>query len=205
MSQTVKCYLVGNLGTGKSTFMRKLLTNKYVDKNNSSFKDEMIQKKMNFNDQKCNLETYLSNNEENLRSIDDTYFKSSDIVIFTFSVNDKKSFDDVKNTIYYFQYLKSKDKIEQPLIIMLGLKTDLERKVYFDDVHNLLKISSNSKYVEFSSKKDDNIEEIMSEIIQFYIEVKTKSSLQKLSTKKKGFFSSSNTQEMDDDLNYLQK
>ena len=67
---------------------------------------------------------YDTAGQEHYRSILNLYFKGTDAAILVYSVNDPKTFEDLK-----FYYNKVVDELPNCLIYLIGCKGDLESEV----------------------------------------------------------------------------
>jgi small GTP-binding protein len=115
---------LGDSGVGKSSIIKKYLTGVFEENNSStvginfSFKELIINKS-----QKIKLKIIDTCGQEKFRSLSKTYFKNADGVLFVFGINDKESFDNIKEWMGYFNEHKT---IENTPKVLVGNKCDLE-------------------------------------------------------------------------------
>ena len=90
--------------------------------------------------------------------------KKADGIFLVFDLSQKSSFDNLKLWIDLLKYIK---EINANNIILLGNKKDLSeiREVEEDDINIFIKNNGNLKYLEISSKNNEDIDEAFDEMI----------------------------------------
>lgn len=195
------CSLIGNPGIGKKKFVLKYLSGKYPEAEEFHVLDASHYKQVPMDQKICNLDiTILDITEEN-QVFADSYLKGAEILIFCFAVNDASSFVDLNPLIKKLNNFRGNDDI----FFILGLKTDLERQVFPEQVYRDLKGFQNFHYYEISSKTDQNQDDIMMNLMKTYLDFKEKQPKKMPVQKGKGLFSSKiNSEEGKDDLKEFQ-
>ena len=94
--------------------------------------------------------------QERYKSIAGSTIKLADGFIIVFSIDNKKSFEQVQ---YWINRVEEEVDLSKKPLILVGNKIDLERVVSKDDVDNFIK-SKFLKYLETSAKTGSNIREI---------------------------------------------
>jgi len=121
------------------------------------FKEIIFKKK-----KKIKLKFIESAGQEKYRSLPKSYFKNVDVVLFVFSMDDKDTFDRIKDWMELFKSNNNK-KDEDVLKYLIGNKNDLEINVdqsLIDEFVQENKIS----FMSISAKAKNNINELFEEI-----------------------------------------
>lgn len=100
----------------------------------------------------------------------DMLLRVSDIVVYTFSVTNRESFECIKQLRDLELKVKADTNMKFPFCVILGLKTDLEkeRNIERSEGEEMAKSLVNCLYVEPSIKNIDDATPIFCQIIQFY-------------------------------------
>ena len=121
----------------------------------------------------CEIDILDTAGQEEYAAIRDNYYRSGEGFILVYSINDRESFNSMND--FRSQIIRSLNDLNPPLLLV-GNKSDLQRKVAEDEALNLAdkwKASSRSgnresltKWREVSAKRDDGINEVFSEIVK---------------------------------------
>ena len=155
---------LGNSGVGKSSIINRYVNQSFDEKSlstiglNFSFKEVTLKNK-----RKIQLKLIDTGGQEKYRAISKSYFRNSDVVLFVFSLNDEKSYNDMTEWIQLFkENHNGKEGIQNYLI---GNKSDLERKVDQNIIAEFAK-NNNLYYIETSAKENISIDELFEDIAE---------------------------------------
>ena len=117
----IKTILVGEMGTGKTNMINaitglKFDSNKFTT-NTASFLEKVIKVK----DKEYNLIIWDTAGQEKYRSITKIFIKEAKIVIFVYSITDKRSFKEIN---YWYETVKNLLG-DKPILGLAGNKRDL--------------------------------------------------------------------------------
>ena len=158
-----KIITLGDTGVGKTSIINKYITDNYLDNVASTLGVNFSYKKFIINKtKKIMLKLIDTCGQEKYRSLSKSYFKNTDGVLYIFGLDDKESFDNIKEWMKYFN---EECKIEDIPKILIGNKCDLEIDKDLDQ--NIIKeFSENNKikYFETSAKRGINIKELFEEM-----------------------------------------
>jgi len=158
-----KIITLGDSGVGKTSIIKKYITGEF-DANNSStiginfsFKDLIINES-----RKIKLKILDTCGQEKYRSLSKTYFKNANGVLFVFGLNDKESFDNIKD---WMEFFNENNTIENTPKVLVGNKCDLEIDKELDKAL-IMEFSKENKikYIESSAKNNKNINELFDEL-----------------------------------------
>jgi len=154
---------LGDSGVGKTSILNQYTTGIYNNNIastlgiNFSFKELFINKT-----QKIKLKLIDTCGQEKYRSLSKSYFKNTNGVLFVFSLNDKDSFDNIKE---WMEYFNEECTIKDAHKVLVGNKSDLKMDEGLDQ--NLIKQFAKEnkiQYIETSAKDNKNINEIFEEM-----------------------------------------
>ena len=162
---TMDISLIGNSSTGKTSII-KTYQNKKFDfdlKATIGFDYKFFPLKLS-NDEKVILKIIDTAGTEVYRSLCLNMLRNNKGVILVYSINDKKSFDDIAN--YWITEID--DYIQKDTVIYLvGNKSDLKdyREISFEEGNRFAK-NKNIKFMETSAKNNENIQELFKNIAE---------------------------------------
>ena len=154
---SIKSCILGNTNVGKTSIIQK-----YVNKNSNLTNATLGAIFWVVQDEEKNVQIDLwdTAGQEKYNSLIPMYTRGSDIIILTFDLNDKKTFQDLviwKNKVD-FKHLK-------PYFVIVGNKCDLGifRQVEEKDIKNLISDHfnmDNTQYFLTSAKTGENLKEL---------------------------------------------
>ena len=123
----VKIILVGETNTGKTSIIKSIMGLEFNSAEGSTTGVSYVNKKMKVNDKEYNIAIWDTVGQEKFRSLTKIFLKDSKIVIFVYSITEKKSFEEIN---FWYETVKSNlgDKV---VLGLAGNKKDLfqEEKV----------------------------------------------------------------------------
>ena len=153
-----KIITLGDSGVGKTAIINQYITGKYKD-TVSTLGITFAYKKLFINKtQKITLKLIDTCGQEKYRSLSKSYYKHTDGVLFVFGLNDKDSFDSVKE---YMKYFNDECTIKDVPQVLVGNKCDLMMDKELGQ--NLIKQFAEEnkiQYIETSAKDNKNINEL---------------------------------------------
>ena len=157
-----KIITLGDSGVGKTSIINQYITGKYNDNISSTLGTNYGYKKLIINHTQILLKLIDTYGQEKYKSLSKSYFKNADGVLFVFGLNDKGSFDKVKDWIKYYN---EECIIENVPKVLVGNKCDLEMDKELDQ--NIIKEFAEEnkiQYIETSAKNNKNINELFEEM-----------------------------------------
>ena len=152
---------LGDSGVGKTSIINRYIKNEFDENNEATLGIKYSYKEIKFNNKdKIILKLVDTAGQERFRSLTKSYFKNVDAVLFVFSMDDKDSFDTIKDWMELFKDNNSKEDITKYLV---GNKDDLKIKVEQSLIDEFIK-ENNIPYMSTSAKENKNIDELFEEI-----------------------------------------
>ena len=158
---------LGDSGVGKSSILCRYLENKFFDNIMTTMGIAKTHKKITLrNGQEITLVLNDTCGQEKYSSLNKSYLKNADGVLFVFDLSDKKTFNNIKNWINFIQESKNIDKSFPKYLV--GNKKDLERDIDKNVIDIFLEENRDFKYKETSAKieNDNQIKELFQEMAE---------------------------------------
>lgn len=162
----IKFILWGDSGVGKSNLLIKYATDKFNPTFISTIGIDFKKKDITFEDKKYQLTIWDTGGNPHFRTITTAYLRSPIIALLCFSIDDKKSFNNLEDHINYIQ--KHRDEKGEYKIFIVSTKIDDEtqRKVTKKDIEAFLS-KYKFAYYEVSAKTGENVETLFNDAIMY--------------------------------------
>ena len=172
---TIKIITIGNAGVGKTSIIKRFVSNEFEENTASTLGLEFTYKKINLNNNRTiNIKLIDTGGQEKYRALSKTYFKNTDGVLFVFALNNEMSFTDLTEWIVLFnENHNGKDNIPKYLV---GNKSDLKKEVDNNNINKFC-VQNNLKYFETSAKDNKYINDLFEDIAKFFYETYEKTNL----------------------------
>lgn len=159
-----KVVLLGESGVGKTSILNRYISNIFVENQPQTVGATFQKKVVEHEGQKVSLSIWDTAGQEVYRNLTPMYYRDAQMALIVFSVNDKISFDAVKE---WANQVKS----SSPEVIMLicGNKNDIsDRAVSYDDG---LKIAEDLElpYIETSAENGNGIDNAFELLVDKYL------------------------------------
>ena len=157
-----KIITIGDSGVGKTSILKRYVYNSYNINSlatvgvNFSFKDVVLK-----DGTKVQLKLIDTAGQEKYKSLAKTYYKNTEGVLFVFSFDDKKSFDNLTNWIDEFKENNGNENIPT---LLIGNKSDVPKKEVDQESINKLLSQHKMKYIESSALNNENIDQIFDDL-----------------------------------------
>jgi small GTP-binding protein len=137
------------------------------------FKDDYRKNFTLDNNQMVLLQIFDTSNREEYKIITETDIKKCDGFIFVYSIDNKNSFEEIKNFVNKILSVKDIDSLENIPCLLIGNKCDLEdkREVKVEDADKFVKENKIFSFLETSAKNGKNITECFHLISKRLIEI----------------------------------
>lgn len=156
--KSIKIILIGDSKVGKTSILHRLTDNKFNEKYEPSLSLEYTNYTIKINNYIIRMQIWDTSGQEKYDpdSIISNYYKTAEVTIFVYAINDLSSFDNLDNYLNGLIY----ENIEKnnTKTVLLGNKTDLgeERKIDIKTAKNFSKNHKFDFFYEITCKKDDS-------------------------------------------------
>ncbi|OHT00572.1 Ras family protein [Tritrichomonas foetus] len=158
-----KFLLVGNSSVGKTSIVRRLCLNDYMEDQPSTIGVEFMTHTLTIDGHNIKLQIWDTAGQERYQSVGKAYYRNAIGVLIVFSLTDHGSFQALENWVDQVRkYCHPKVKM-----IIVGNKKDLvDKKAVTDSEIQQFMDSHNMTYMESSAKINKNIREAFFSITQ---------------------------------------
>jgi small GTP-binding protein len=153
----VPCYkfiLIGSSGVGKTSILKRLTSDIFLDDAQSTVGVEFETAMLNIDERRVKLQIWDTAGQERFRSIAKAYYRSAVGVIVVYDLTDRKSFDDLGSWLNDVHQLCDPNAVVQ----LIGNKADMNprRVVSVQEAENFCK-QHEMQYLETSAKHGSNV------------------------------------------------
>ena len=173
--KSIKVILLGDTNVGKSSVIQRFKNNTFNYNQQPTLTLEHYNLIIKINTFTLRMQIWDTAGQEKFDSITSNYYKSTDVAIFVYGIDNKESFNRIPGWIKELEdknINNKKDEAEEQLIIkiLIGNKKDLEeeRKVSFDEGNEFSKNNGFIHFNEISCKdiKDDKNKQEIDKIVE---------------------------------------
>ena len=162
----IKVILVGMTSVGKTNMINILSGRQFQTSNLSTTSSSYVEKKMNIDNKKYNLQIWDTAGQEKFRSLTKIFIKDSRIVIFVYDISSKKSFEEVD----YWVNIVKEILGDKPVFGLAGNKKDLFLEEEVDENEGIKKAEEIGAIFKLTSAKTKyGINELMEQLLREYI------------------------------------
>uniref|UniRef100_A0A1B6D0L9 Ras-related protein Rab-43 n=1 Tax=Clastoptera arizonana TaxID=38151 RepID=A0A1B6D0L9_9HEMI len=154
---TFKCVLVGDGGTGKTTFVKRHLTGEFEKKYVATLGVEVHPLVFHTNRGPIRFNVWDTAGQERFRTITQSYYRSANGVIIVYDITKRSSFLNLQRWIEEVRRYTASNV----LLVLVGNKCDLEtlREVEFAEAEAMCEYIPEVMYaMEASAKENTNVE-----------------------------------------------
>ena len=157
----IKITVLGNTLVGKSALTYRYISNKFPEDHDTTIEDQ-YKIKNTIEGYQCQIEILDTAGQDDYQSMLDTWISFGEGFVLVYSIDQKESFDVLKDR--YERIKRNKDEDKVPVIIV-GNKCDLEdkRKVMKEEVQNYAK-NEKIQFMEASALKNINVKEVFTAV-----------------------------------------
>ncbi len=114
------CFL-GSTYVGKTSLLNRLISDKFNENEITTCNPKYYEKKIETYNGNClNVQFWDTAGQEKYRAITNMIYKKADIIILTYAINDKSSYEEIKN--YWFNEVNNKSECQGKFYILIILK-----------------------------------------------------------------------------------
>ena len=160
-----KILVIGSSKVGKSSLLKYEITNTFSESYEVTLVLAHSVKSYNINEKKIKLQIWDTCGEEsyNVGVVVQGLLNSTYCVFCVFSLDDENSFHNIDKSI---NEIKNNKDIEQPIIILVGNKSDCQRKISESEISEYYKNKNIIKYFETSAKTGENVHEMFEYVVK---------------------------------------
>ena len=186
-----KIITLGNTGVGKSSIIKRFISDKFEPKTISIIGFGTFNKEIELKDgTKVRLNLIDTAGQENYKALSVNYIKNADGVLLVYANDDRKSFEDIAGWIDSFIENTKIDVGKQLPAYLVENKRDSNCSVIDkEEIQNLINKYHIYGYIEVSTKDGYNIKEVFQNMAEMFIKIygkkKNKENLKLIKSKRK--------------------
>ena len=177
-----KIITLGNAGVGKSSIIKRFISDKYETKAISTIGFGSFNKEIELKDgTKVRLNLIDTAGQENYKALSVNYIKNADGVLLVYANDDRKSFEDIAGWIDSFIENTKIDLGNQLPAYLVENKKDSNCSVIDkEEIENLINKYHIYGYIEVSTKDGYNIKEVFQNLAEMFIKIYGKKKINKI-------------------------
>ena len=156
----INILLVGDTNTGKTSFVKRLIFNKYDLTFVASIGVDFELKKIKYKNKIYTIRFFDTAGQERFKSITKSYFRLANAYFIFFDLSNKDSLNHIHNWIDLI-----KEYSEKSIFIILGNKDDLKKKISDEIINENLERYKDIIFIKISVSKNYNIKEAIERMI----------------------------------------
>ena len=164
----VKCVLLGNENTGKSSIVYRYIDDTFNKEPGSTIGCSFYINKTKINNRNVNLNIWDTSGAERYRSLLPMYFRSAHVILICIDLSIYINEDLVE---YWVNEIDNNIDINSKRIYIVGTKSDIKNEEYRNYLMKKLEIYPEFIYIETSAKNNINISKLFNSCMRMTIEV----------------------------------
>ena len=170
MNGPYKITLLGDTGVGKSSLVTRAVRNEFFEHQESTIGAAFLTKEIIVNDNHVKIEIWDTAGQERFRSLTPMYYRNAAAVIVCYDITCTETFEKAKMWVNEV----SRKGTDNPLIILVGTKLDLEKKrsVNNNQIDDQYWGSQITLFHEVSSKTGSGVEELFINLSKLLLQKK---------------------------------
>ena len=156
----IKCVLLGESGTGKSSLIERFINNTFRKDTPSTLIGSFSSKVVYYEKEniKIRYDIWDTAGQEKYRSINKIFYQDAQVTLLVYDITQKETFDAIKN--YWFQEVKD-NAPEDVIVFIVGNKSDIyEKEAVNEEEARQYAKDINALYKLVSAENGDGINEI---------------------------------------------
>jgi small GTP-binding protein len=156
----IKCVLLGESGTGKSSLIERFINNTFRKDTPSTLIGSFSSKVVYYEKEniKIRYDIWDTAGQEKYRSINKIFYQDAQVTLLVYDITQKETYDAIKN--YWFQEVKD-NAPEDVIVFIVGNKSDIyEKEAVNEEEARQYAKDINALYKLVSAENGDGINEI---------------------------------------------
>jgi len=148
-----KVVFIGNPSTGKTSLLNRICHDKFLPEYDSTIGVDFYTKTIYYNENIFKIQLWDSAGQEKYRALIPSYLRGASIIFLVYDLSWYESFEAIRNWLGFVNEYTSKDQVK---LVLVGNKSDLERKVKFEEGKKLAD-NEGMLFFETSAKTADGV------------------------------------------------
>lgn len=165
--ENIKITLIGGTGVGKTCIIKRLTDGSFDPDSNSTMGGSYSVKMLKIDQEEVKCDIWDTAGQEKYRSLGQLFYKDAYIVCLVYSINNKKTFEDMKEK--WYPDLKQYGEKYQVLGVVANKSDMFEEEEVNEDEGRQYAATINAKFFLVSAKTGDGIDAMFKALVQEYL------------------------------------
>ena len=157
-----KIIIVGDPNVGKSTIIKRLISDKFDDNYNATIGLDFAAHTFYIDEKEIKIYIWDTAGQECFRSIIKSYYSDIAGAILVYDISDRSTFDNIERWLDDVE--KNKTSEEMPSMVLIGNKSDKLREVQFNEAESFAEYH-NMLFYETSAHSNENINPFFQDLV----------------------------------------
>lgn len=165
-----KVVVMGDVSVGKTSILTQYTKGTFDKFNESTIGAAFLSKKLQSKSgEEVNLEIWDTAGQERYDSLLPMYYRGANVLLLIFSLNDPVSFNSLRT-----RWLQTAENHTlDPLVFIVGNKSDLEQRVTDEDIQQLVDEHENLESFKVSAQNNEGLNDMFQNIVEKIVEFKS--------------------------------
>ena len=166
-TKSSKIVVMGDVSVGKTSILTQYIKGTFDQFNESTIGAAFLSKQLQSKSgERVNLEIWDTAGQERYDSLLPMYYRGANVILLIFSLNDPVSFNNLRT-----RWLKTAENHTlDPLVFIIGNKSDLQQRVTDEDIQQLVDERGNLESFKVSAQKNEGLDEMFQYIVEKIVE-----------------------------------
>ena len=199
-NKSIKLILVGKCGVGKSSIVKQIASKEFTEKTQSTISIDYECIDYKYKDTIYKLSIWDTAGQERYRSLNRTFYRNADIVLFIYDRTNKESFHELKIIMKEIEQNCNNDQI---IKIIVENKCDLQESIDKQEMYSFFEQYNYLPFIKVSAKHYDSIEYLFDNSVYLYLKQRFTEDINLANSIKK--FNENERNQLQRNNNYLHK
>lgn len=169
-TKSSKIVVMGDVSVGKTSILTQYIKGTFDQFNESTIGAAFLSKQLQSKSgERVNLEIWDTAGQERYDSLLPMYYRGANVILLIFSLNDPVSFNNLRT-----RWLKTAENHTlDPLVFIIGNKSDLQQRVPDEDIQQLVDEYGNLESFKVSAQNNEGLDDMFQHIVEKIVEYKS--------------------------------
>ena len=166
-TKSSKIVVMGDVSVGKTSILTQYIKGTFDQFNESTIGAAFLSKQLQSKSgERVNLEIWDTAGQERYDSLLPMYYRGANVILLIFSLNDPVSFNNLRT-----RWLKTAENhTVDPLVFIIGNKSDLQQRVADEDIQQLVDEYGNLESFKQSAQNNEGLDHMFQHIVEKIVE-----------------------------------
>ena len=166
-TKSSKIVVMGDVSVGKTSILTQYIKGTFDQFNESTIGAAFLSKQLQSKSgERVNLEIWDTAGQERYDSLLPMYYRGANVILLIFSLNDPISF----NNLHTRWLQTAENHTVDPLVFIIGNKSDLQQRVADEDIQQLVDEYGNLESFKVSAQNNEGLDHMFQHIVEKIVE-----------------------------------